>query len=453
MQRTSFLALLAALALGLFGCGDDDGPTPGTDAGPGVDGGPGTDSEVPSNTIVDVAVAAGNFTQLVAALQAAGLDDDLAGPGPFTVFAPTDAAFEALAAVPEGDALTQVLLYHVVSGRVPASALAEGVNLPTSLNDLTLVVTKTGASVSLNSGVMVTTADIEADNGVIHVIDAVLLPPTIADMAGHAGLTELVGALSAAELVGTVAGEGPFTVFAPTNEAFAALPAVPSGDDLTEVLLYHVVAGAAVPSTAVPASASSAAPARWFEGEGTAPTLTLFFDTSSGVSVNGAADVVIADVRCTNGIVHVIDSVLLPLNIPGIATAAGFSQLLSAVGAAAEVAPGTSVAAALSGDGPLTVFAPTNAAFEAIAATVEGLTAEQVRDVLLYHVVAGGVLSTDLAGIPGGTAASLLGDDLTFDLAPTPPTVEGAGIIATDIIGTNGVVHVVNAVLIPPALR
>jgi len=287
--------------------------------------------------------------------------------------------------------------------------------------------------------------DIVADNGVIHVIDAVMLPPDIVDLAGYAGLTELAGALDSASLIEALEGDGPFTVFAPTNAAFEALEAVPTGDALTQVLLYHVISGAAVPSDEVPARADTMATNEWENG------LTVLIDSSDGVSVNGAT-VVIADVKGTNGIVHVIDAVLLPPDIVDLATLAGFTELTDAVGAAAALSGGGTVAEALTGDGPLTVFAPTNMAFEDISEVVEGLTAEQVRDVLLYHVVGGDdpVLSTDLSD---GEVESLLGEDITVDT--TELTVEGQDLNADllDIHVTNGVVHVVDGVLIPPSFE
>jgi uncharacterized surface protein with fasciclin (FAS1) repeats len=130
--------------------------------------------------IVDVAVGAGNFTTLVAAVQAAGLVDTLKGEGPFTVFAPTDAAFAAL---PEGTvqgllndipALTAILTYHVVPGKVMSSDLAEGMTAAT-VNGANVTITL-GGGAKVN-GANIVQADSEASNGVIHVIDAVILPP------------------------------------------------------------------------------------------------------------------------------------------------------------------------------------------------------------------------------------------------------------------------------------
>jgi transforming growth factor-beta-induced protein len=474
MKTIRFLSLFGALALGLTGCGDDDGPNPTPDGG--TDGG-GTDGEVAGNTIVDIAAGNPDFSTLVGALQAAGLDDDLAGEGPFTVFAPTNAAFEALEAIPEGAALAQVLQYHVVSGAVRSTDLAEGFSLATSLNDLSLFVTRSGATVSLNSGVMVTTADIVADNGIIHVIDAVLLPPTIADAAGHAGLTSLLEAATEAGPIAALGGATvpdllgdsafTFTAFAPVNAAFDGLYAALEVDgpaDLPDatlqgVLFYHVIRDQRVLSSAIPATARAAAPAPYLASRMGAERLgmNLFFDTTDGVAINGGsegegacgANVVIADVRTTNGVVHVIDRVLLPPNIVQVASITpSLSTLVTTVGAAAPLEGGTTVAAALSNPtAALTVFAPTNDAFTAAADALEGASATAVRDVLLYHVVGSAVISADLEN---GEVETLNGADVTIDAAATPPTVEGADITAVDIVTANGVVHVIDAVLLPP---
>jgi transforming growth factor-beta-induced protein len=187
-------------------------------------------TEVPPSTIVDVAVADGRFTTLAAALEAADLIGTLTGEGPFTVFAPTDDAFAKL---PEGTvealladipALTDILLYHVVEGEVMAadvSTLTEG----TAISGVPFRVQVMDGNVYINDA-QVLIQDIAADNGVIHVIDTVLLPPSdIVDTAVADGrFTTLATALDAAGLVETLKSEGPFTVFAPTDDAFAKLP-------------------------------------------------------------------------------------------------------------------------------------------------------------------------------------------------------------------------------------
>ena len=212
--------------------------------------------------LVDTAVANGSFTTLAELLQAAGLVDALKADGPFTVFAPTD---EAFAKLPEGtvegllkpeniEQLKAILLYHVVEGKVMAADVA-GIASATALSGKDLAVKVDMGNVYINESKVVL-ADVEASNGVIHVIDAVLLPPAelsdIVDTAVADGrLTTLAAALQAASLVETLKGEGPFTVFAPTDDAFAKLPAgtvenllKPENlEQLKSIPLYHVVAG------------------------------------------------------------------------------------------------------------------------------------------------------------------------------------------------------------------
>ena len=453
MLRSKASLLLAALSLAaLTGC---ESSTTTTDAGPRPDA-PSGDSSMAGNTIADIAAGNPDFSMLVAAATRAELVTLLGSEGTYTVFAPTNDAFEAsgitmamIESMPV-EALTGILTYHALPVEVPSSEIEAGPALTAA--QLSLILGTTGG-VTVNGGNTVTgganvvMADIEASNGVIHVIDRVLLPPTVADLARYAGLTQLAGAVTAAGLGDALSGEGPFTVFAPTNAAFEALPAVPEGDALAQVLLYHVVA-ASVASGAVPASASSLAENAYDD------PLTLLFDTSSGVEINGSATVVIADVRATNGIVHVIDEVLLPMNVVDAATAAGLTGLLGAVGAAAPLSGGTTVAEALSAQAPYTVFAPTNDAFTAISDTLMTLTPAQVRDVLLYHVLNPATFTAPVlaADLPAAITEldTLNGADATLDPTVTPPTVEGAPIAVTDIVVTNGVVHVIGAVMIPP---
>jgi uncharacterized surface protein with fasciclin (FAS1) repeats len=296
-------------------------------------------------TIVDVAVGAGTFDTLVAAVSAAGLAETLSGEGPFTVFAPTDEAFAALPAglvdallLPENEAaLVAVLTYHVLGAEVPSSDVATGAVGTLQGEEIELVVDDNGVTVN---GANVIAVDVEASNGVIHVIDAVLVPPsidatallvanameeeameeqaevgTIVDVAVGAGTFDtLVAAVSAAGLAETLSGEGPFTVFAPTDEAFAALPAglvdallLPENEAaLVAVLTYHVL-GAEVPSSDVATGAVGT-----LQGE----EIELVVD-DNGVTVNGA-NVIAVDVEASNGVIHVIDAVLVPPSVdPG----------------------------------------------------------------------------------------------------------------------------------------
>jgi len=276
--------------------------------------------------IVDTAVADGRFTTLVAAVGAAELVDTLKGEGPFTVFAPTDDAFAALPAgtvdellKPENkQKLTDILLYHVVSGKVMAADVTALTSAPTVLGKDVAVKVDMG-NVYINEAKVIIT-DIETSNGVIHVIDAVLLPPsddammeknTIVDVAVADGrFTTLVVAVTAAELVETLSGEGPFTVFAPTDDAFAALPAgtldsllLPENkQQLTDILLYHVVSGKVMAADVVTLTSAPTV-------LGKDVTITV---KDGKVFLNDTVQVIITDVEASNGVIHVIDAVLLP---------------------------------------------------------------------------------------------------------------------------------------------
>lgn len=258
-----------------------------------------SDAALPSD-IVDTALAAGSFKVLTAALSSADLVDALRGPGPFTVFAPTDAAFAELTELPEGDALKSVLLYHVISGEVGSADLKDGGAAVTLAGSPVLFSLADGAKINEAT---ISATDIVASNGIIHVIDSVILPPAddiVATATAAGDFTQLVAALASASLVDTLQGAGPFTVFAPTDAAFAAVGAAPSGDALVEVLLYHVVEGAVGSGDLNP---------------GSVPTLLtgseLTIDLSAGVKVNDA-NVTAANILTRNGIIHVLDSVLVP---------------------------------------------------------------------------------------------------------------------------------------------
>jgi uncharacterized surface protein with fasciclin (FAS1) repeats len=274
--------------------------------------------------IVDTAIADGRFTTLVAALKAAGLVDALKAEGPFTVFAPTDDAFAALPAgtldnllLPENkQQLADILLYHVVNGKVMAADVT-GLSSATTLLGKDIAIMTDMGNVSINDAKVIIT-DIVTSNGVIHVIDSVLLPPaeeaasnTIVDIAAADGrFTTLVAALQAADLVETLSGEGPFTVFAPTDEAFAALPAgtldsllLPENKQtLTDILLYHVVPGKVMAADAVTLTSAPSA-------LGKELTITV---KDGGVYLNDTVKVIITDIEASNGVIHVVDAVLLP---------------------------------------------------------------------------------------------------------------------------------------------
>lgn len=266
-------------------------------------------------TIVDVAVKDGRFNTLVAALKAADLDATLMAEGPFTVFAPTDAAFAKLPAgtvdalLKDIPTLKNILLYHVVAGKVMASDVVK-VTSASTVNGLPVKVKVSGNEVRINDAA-VQIADIAASNGVIHAVDSVIIPPSgdLVDAAAADGnFKTLLAAATAAGLVDTLKSAGPFTLFAPTDEAFAKLPAgtveallndIPK---LTQVLTYHVVSGRVYSSDVVKLSSAPTV-----EGS----TISIQVEGGS-VKLNASSIVTKADVLTTNGVIHVIDSVLLP---------------------------------------------------------------------------------------------------------------------------------------------
>ncbi|MEZ5040079.1 MAG: fasciclin domain-containing protein [Saprospiraceae bacterium] len=404
---------------------------------------------LPSNTVVDVILESEVHTTLEAAVLAAELDDDLSGAGPFTVFAPTDAAFaalpagtvEALLEDPTGD-LANILLHHVVSGDVRSTDLSDN-QVVTTLLGKNVVVTVGSAGVFINNA-QVTVADIVADNGVVHVIDAVLLPSnTVVDVILESEVhTTLEAAVLAAELDDDLSGAGPFTVFAPTDAAFAALPAGtvealledPTGD-LANILLHHVVSGD-VRSTDL----SDNQVVTTLLGKNVVVTVG-----SAGVFINNA-QVTVADVVADNGVVHVIDAVLLPSNtVVDVILESEVHTTLEAAVLAAELDDD------LSGAGPFTVFAPTDAAFAALpAGTVEALLEDPTGDlanILLHHVVSGDVRSTDLSD--NQVVTTLLGKNVVVTVGSAGVFINNAQVTVADIVADNGVVHVIDAVLLP----
>jgi uncharacterized surface protein with fasciclin (FAS1) repeats len=412
----------------------------------------------PTTTVVDVIVNSPDHETLETAVIAAELDDDLSGDGPFTVFAPTDAAFDALPAGALDDlladptgALAEVLLYHVAAGNVMSGDLSDGQMIETLLGPDVTVTIDGGGNVMINNA-MVTVADIPADNGVVHVIDAVLLPPTttVVDVIVNSPDHEtLETAVIAAELDDDLSGDGPFTVFAPTDAAFDALPAGALDDlladptgALAEVLLYHVAAG-----NVMSGDLSDGQMIETLLG----PDVTVTIDGGGNVMINNAM-VTVADIPADNGVVHVIDAVLLPPALPAtvvdiIVDSEDHNTLETAV-IAAELDDD------LSAEGPFTVFAPTDAAFDALpAGALDDLLADPtgaLADVLLYHVAAGNVMSTDLSD--GQMITTLFGADVevSIDMGGVI-MINDAIVTVADIEAENGVVHVIDAVLLPPS--
>jgi transforming growth factor-beta-induced protein len=435
----------------------------------------------PSKNIVELAESVPALSTLVAAVVAGDLADTLSSKGPFTVFAPTNDAFGALPAgtldslmKPENkEQLVDILTFHVLGEQVLSTDLDTFQRVSTVEGKEVLVFSdaKNGVRVSPD-GVNFNTvsgADNLASNGVAHIIDGVLLPPAkalpnIVELAQSVDdLSTLVTAVVAGDLADTLSGKGTFTVFAPTNDAFAALPAgtvesllkPENKDELVDILTYHVLSEEVLSTSILDKTYSK----KTVEGKS-----VQIKSSRHGFSVGprDAAEsdffaVAKADNVASNGIVHVINGVLLPPlpNIVELAeSVADLSTLVSAVVAG-------DLADTLSGNGPFTVFAPTNDAFGALpAGTLDTLMKPenkgQLVDILTFHVVPQKAFAKDLdlfqalttvEGKPlhvqkwGGVVkvgASLSSADLK--------TVTGA-----DNEASNGVVHVIDGVLLPPS--
>jgi uncharacterized surface protein with fasciclin (FAS1) repeats len=289
------------------------------------------DEPVADTTITGLAKSNANLSILTQALVKANLASTLQGTGPFTVFAPTDAAFSAflkttpyatLNDVPK-EVLTQILLNHVVSGKVKSTDLTTGYvktlakGTASSTNTLSMYV-DLRSGVKLNGTATVTTADVMASNGVIHIVDKVIGLPTIVTHAtANPNFTSLVGALTGTgqpDFVSILSGTGPFTVMAPTNDAFTALNTelAPGGiasvsvGNITKVLQYHVANGNVL--------AANLTEGQVIETLQTPQKYTI--QLSGGAKIkdvrNRISNIVATDVQCSNGVIHVLDKVLLP---------------------------------------------------------------------------------------------------------------------------------------------
>jgi len=524
-------------------------------------------------TILDIAAGNEDFSTLVAAVEAAdpAVATALAGPGPLTVFAPTNQAFENLDTflqenygvavgdvVADQELVTNLLLYHVVAGAVFSGQVAalDGQVVPTLYPGTGIGITvNEDGSISLNNGVAdVIQADIAASNGVVHVIDNVIFNSAIvADIEALAveleqqALIESLGnsaagiaaqdqdtfsiLLAAVEASGELPliQEGlPITVFAPTNAAFEELlgqlgltaeELLAETELLSTVIRYHVVPGEVTSDVILEQDSGTVLTFLNRESRTTGEPLTfevvLRSFPAGGILLNGSAVVTQIDIEADNGIVHVIDEVLLPnevreaLGLPlnpepmmdmgedmaaeeeaveeeevaeeevaeeeaveedmaaeemgtiadlVIAATEGeepeFTLLLAVVQAADP-----SVLEALSSEGPLTVFAPTDAAFEALLETL-GLPVDAVltqgellTSVLLYHVVAGEVFAEDVIELDGQEVPTLLEETVSINVVDGGVVLNNeVNVIDTDIEASNGVVHVIDGVLLPQSV-
>lgn len=408
-----------------------------------------------TNVFDDVIAVSPNHTYLEAALIQEGLDVALQDPsGTFTVFAPDDNAFTALATALNTDIngllalqdLDQILLYHVLGVTADAASVTNGAVVPTLNTTNTIKLTKTSMGSVYANQAMVNAADLTTANGIVHSIDAVILPnETVVDVAIDNGFTSLYAAVVQAELLPALTNPlAALTVFAPTNQAFDDLAAALNTDingllalpNLADVLLYHVIGSEVLSGDlsngliAPPLSSTN--------------TLKITVTSNSEVFIN-QAQVTLADVLADNGVVHVLNEVVLPFEtVVDVAIDNGFTSLTAAV-IEAELLPALTDPFA-----ELTVFAPTNQAFDDLAAALGTdlngvLASPNLTEILLYHVVSGNVLSTDLTN---GPVPTLNGQTVNVTLG-NPVTINSSNVAATDLQVFNGVVHVIDAVLVP----
>jgi len=418
------LAVFLSASLVLTGCDDDDD-----------DGGMGA---MPDQTITELAANNSDLSTLVGALQQAGLADDLEGQGPFTVFAPTNAAFNGIDTdeLTSDDALLEeVLQYHVVAGQEIASGDIEDGQTVETLQGETLTFSVDGGTVRVN-GATVQTADVQASNGIVHTIDGVLLETvnTTQRAVLTSQLSTLTTAVVEAGLDDDLAGDGPFTVFAPLNTAFDDVDVDElTGDEdlLNKVLTHHVVSGQAIASGDI----SDGQTVETLQGS------ELTFAVNNGtVTVNGVP-VSTTDVRTSNGVVHLIDGVLL--DVVNTTERAVLTPQLSTL---ADAVAAAGLADDLSGEGPFTVFAPVDAAFGEIDAGELTADNELLTEVLTYHVVGQSIAAGDISD--GQTVETLEGADLTFAVDNGTVTVNGIPVSTTDVQTSNGIVHLIDGVLL-----
>ncbi|WP_022944999.1 fasciclin domain-containing protein [Pseudoalteromonas ruthenica] len=462
------LTLIAGLLALTTACSDDDDNDTAVVEPP----------EAPITTVVDVAAASEDFETLTAALQATGLDATLSDTdSQFTVFAPTDDAFALLgqetidALLEDPDTLSAILTYHVLDSRVSSSAAidAAGSTIAT-VNGAALGLSLSGDELLVNTAT-VTTTDISANNGVIHVIDAVLTPPQsqpqqptmniIETAVASDDFTTLAAALEETNLVATLSDESQeFTVFAPTDAAFAALgqatidTLLANPEVLKEILLQHVVSGSVDSITAFSLNGQQA---QTVSGN----QIDITIDGENDTLKFGDATVTMTDIQTTNGIIHVLDTVVVgEVQVPAPAqsvvdVAVGNGNFSTLVAALQTTGLDTTLADL---EREFTVFAPTDAAFEQLdQATVDALfaDAEALSDLLLYHVLPDATVQSDAAIAVANSEQPMItmanGDTATLSLQNDMLYIDNAQVTTANVAADNGVIHVIDSVLMPPS--
>ncbi len=410
----------------------------------------------PKPTLAEIIASSPDHNTLELALDLAGLTPVFEEEGSYTVFAPTDEAFEALPdgvldallADPNG-ALKNVLLYHAANGVYRSTDLSDQQEIQTLLAGKHVRITINTAGVFID-GAQVSMVDIEASNGILHVIRAVLQPRySIAEIIENSPNHEILDtAIRMAGLRDELNNGGPYTVFAPTDAAFEAIPAVildsiladPNGL-LRNIILYHALDGETESFDLVNGQElQTLLPGK---------DLKVRID-SQGIFINNAR-ITVADIPAANGIIHVIDAVLIPeQSRPNIVDLIENSPVHTILNNAIELA---GLKPVIRTAGPLTVFAPTDDAFRALAPGVlDALLADPagaLRELLLYHAIPGNRISSTL--INGQSEITLKGDPISITVNTEGIFINNAKVIQADVVADNGIVHVLNGVLLPPS--
>lgn len=486
-------AILCSLAVA---CSSDSPPAPVVPK-PSAPTGPSTPA---ANSVVTAIAARPELSTLAAQVVAAGLDDDLSAGTNLTVFAPTNTAFARLTArtTPSNDDLAKILLYHVLSSKVMAADItAAGISAATlrdnpARDNFSLTAQLVGTQVLIGGQAFVTVADIQTDNGIVHIIDSVLWAPddslrypgTIADvLADYPAFATLKAAVENESLLGAFNGTGACTttarctLFAPVESAFAALGTetvngllgtakLPDNDrayasDLAQILQYHVLASEVPAATAVTVKTARSLEGRYIGLGVTAGVLGL-----SNVDMATPSKVIGTNFFASNGVVHTISAVLVPpfRTLADLATGTGDAEFGTLGAAAADVDAG--LVPALSGSAttganctpasPCTVFAPNNAAFARLVTALglddatELLDALGVglQDVLLQHVAAGVADSTAVAAATSPITTLSTDKPARISVADGKVYVNTlTQVTGTDVIAANGILHTLDSVL------
>lgn len=442
----TIIVLPLAVVFAVTACSDDDpvGADDPEDISPGLN-------------VVETAEQLGNHSVLADLVEEAGLTEALAAEEDITLLAPTNSAFDNL---PDGllESLTpeqveSILMYHVIDGIAGSPEVGERLETK-SLNDEWMLLEVSGENININNTVTSEFADVGASNGVVHVIDEILLPSdmrveldqaNIIDVANNAeGFDILLDAIEELQLTPTLKFEGPFTVFPPNDEAFAEFGISNveslSAEELTEVLSYHIL----------PVALESEV----IEDRSQFMAITnedLFFTMENGgVVVNNSASVILGDVEATNGLIHAIDNVLLPDAFGTIATNINKRFMLSEL----NELIGEYDLDGLFNDpnSQFTIFAPSDEAVQNAESELMLMTDQERTETLLYHAVEAPITS-DALGESQTVETANDGEELLVEVVEGIVIINEDAIVENpDNISSNGVIHIIDSMLIPEGI-